>query len=184
MLGFGRTLLYPFMRSWVSALADGTEGFPQPELTGRIVVDGDRLLNVLLIGGGRAAGYGLLDHDRGFIGCLARALSVELDRGVAIDSVASVRMTAARAIDAAENIDVAGYDAIILMIGTFDLVTLTPAKAFGARMETLVSGFACDESARALFIGEIPALPPDQRHQGSPGRTGQSAQARAHRRTR
>jgi hypothetical protein len=160
MLNAVRRVLHPIMRSWVGALADTTEGFPQPGLTGRLLVDGDHPLTILLIGGGRSAGYGVLDHDLSFIGCMARALSANLDRGVEIDSVTSVRMTAARAIDAAENLDVSGYDAIILMIGTYDLVALTPAKSFGARMEALVSSLACDESGRTLFVAEIPALPP------------------------
>ncbi|CAN5264893.1 hypothetical protein BH09ACT1_BH09ACT1_20780 [soil metagenome] len=176
MLRFARFLMYPVMRSWVGALADTTEGFPQPGLTGRIVVDGDDLVTILLIGGGRAAGYGVLDHDMGFIGCMARALSTSLDRGVAIDSVTSVRMTAARALEAVENVDVTGYDAIVLIIGTYDLVALTPARAFGARMESLVAGLACDESGRTLFVGEIPALPTVTGIKGMP-----VALAKAHR---
>jgi hypothetical protein len=168
-------VLHPIMRSWVGALADATAGFPQPGLTGRIVVDGNHPLTILLIGGGRAAGYGVLDHDLGFIGCLARALSASLDRGVEVDSVTSVRMTAARAIEAAESIDVTVYDAIILMIGTYDLVALTPAKAFGARIEALVSSLPCEESGRTLFVAEIPALPTVNGIKGVP-----VALARAH----
>jgi hypothetical protein len=159
MFGFIRTIIHPVMRSWVGALADSAEGIPQAGLTGSHSVDGPRKLRILLIGGGRAAGYGVLSHDMGFTGYLTRTLAAILDRGVGLDAFTSVRLTATRALAAAELVDADAYDVVILMVGTYDLVVLTPAASFGSRMEKLVDRFDSGEDGPVLFVAEIPRLP-------------------------
>jgi hypothetical protein len=147
------------MRSWVGALADNAEGIPQAGLTGSHSVDGPRKLRILLIGGGRAAGYGVLSHDMGFTGYLARTLAAILDRGVELDAFTSVRLTAARALSAAESVEADAYDVVILMVGTYDLVVLTSPPAFGSRMEKLIERFDSDGDGPVLFVADIPRLP-------------------------
>lgn len=159
MANFMHRIIHPLMRSWVGAIAEGAEGAPQPAVTNSSNIEGPRQLRVLLIGGGRAAGYGVIDHNLGYTGCLARSLSARLGRGVELESFTSLRLTAARALSAAQSIDASAYDLVILLVGTYDLVVVTPTRSFGARMDALIGYFESAEKPPEVFVASIPLLP-------------------------
>lgn len=112
--------------------------------------DADRLL---LIGSGTVRGLGVTANDLGLGGQLARRLSPLTGRGVDLELAGAVTLTARQAAELIEGYDISRFDAIILVMGIRDAVTLTTARDWRRNMRRLL-----DAASRVpqVFVVAIP----------------------------
>lgn len=122
-----------------------------PSGTPVVKVAGIDPVRVLVIGDGPAAGCGVLIHDLGLAGYLARHLAEQLARGVEVtvraEPAASARSTLARL----EKTDLDGFDSIVLMLATTDAFCLTPRRSWHQSMTALVQRLKAAD-ARSVFV--------------------------------
>ena len=120
-------LLRPIMRAWVAATVDAViAAIPRPADTPHVHADAaseDRA-RVLILGAGIAAGWGVLSHDLALPGYLARTLAASLGRGVDVDLVADVTMTARHAAPRLKTLSLWRYQAVVLVLGINESVSL------------------------------------------------------------
>lgn len=123
-------LLRPVMRAWVAATVDAViAAIPRPADTPHAHADAaseDRA-RVLILGAGIAAGWGVLSHDLALPGYLARTLAASIGRGVDVDLVADVTMTARHAAPRLKTLSLWRYQAVVLVLGINESVSLVSA---------------------------------------------------------
>ncbi len=127
-------------------------GAPQVHAGG---ADADR---ILLVGDGPSVGHGVLSHELGLAGHLARRLSPMTGRGVDIDIVVSGVMTAANYRVSVAGVDLSRFDAVVLTIGANEARALLPAKAWRNSLADMLDHFesASPANVRIFFI-EVPS---------------------------
>ncbi|MEP6481593.1 MAG: GAF domain-containing protein [Rhodoglobus sp.] len=118
-------------------------------------VDPDR---VLFIGSGPIVGYGVLSYDLSISGEVARQVSQITRRGVDADIVADPNLDIATATIALENLHIERYDAVVLMLGSIEVVTLYPLARWRRDLILLLDRLATEGSAslQILVIGAPP----------------------------
>lgn len=97
-------------------------------------VDADR---VLLIGNGIAVGYGVLSHDLGLAGHLARRLTALTGRGTTVDVQAGRDVTAPRVLASLSKSLMGNVDTIVSTLGGTEAVALRSSASWRDDMEKL-----------------------------------------------
>jgi hypothetical protein len=117
--------------------------------------DPDRLL---VVGGGILVGFGVLSHELGMAGHIARQVSVATGRGVHVDiiSVGDLRMS-----DASHRVrdtSLSGFDAVVLFLGVTDAIRRTSTRAWRAQLSALLEDVDNRAAAgtRVLVVGTQP----------------------------
>jgi hypothetical protein len=123
--------LWGSAHSWRRALVAGDS--PHVHAPG---IDPDR---ILITGDGASAGRGVITHDLGLPGYLARSITVLTGRATDIDIVVTTQMTAATCFDAMAPLDLTRFDAILLSLGANEALALTPVNKWRHDMERLVN---------------------------------------------
>lgn len=155
------------MRLWMQIALYNWSDIPKPVGAARAHAAGPNPVRILMIGGGPLVGFGVLSHDLALSGTLARILSRSTGRGIDMDIVADVEMTGAAALDALEPISLSRYDAVVLVLGLWDAIGLTPVPAWRrdvtalldylertgpSRLETIVLTLPQTPAARLLKL--------------------------------
>ncbi len=158
------TIMRVLMRAWFHDVVDAlgsaprARGVPQAHASG---LDPDR---ILVFGNGLAAGWGVATHELAIPGELARALATMTGRGADIDVSAHVDLKVARASGVLEKRKLAGYDAIVVIIGASDALSLTPRRQWRTSMRSLIETILDRTSASASVLVveqmQIRAVPP------------------------
>ena len=130
MRGFFRWALVPVMWAWAARAGTGLGHVPRPTDAPHARSAGTDSDRVLVFGSGPAVGWGVLSHDLGLPGSLARALSARTRRGVEVDAIFSTRTTARSAVDDLGDHGLHRYDAIVVTFGGNDALTLTSVRAW------------------------------------------------------
>ena len=94
---------------------------------------------LLLLGGGAAVGLGVSRHDRALPGHLARHLASITSHGVDLDVTARLGMTLDDARTEVDRLQLTGYDAIVLTLGTADALSALPTEQWRERLELLLT---------------------------------------------
>lgn len=133
------------------------ESLPQPDDETTLTVPGADPLRLLVIGGGIVVGTGVLTHDLGIGGHLARALSTATGRGAVVEvhPIPGISISEAPALlrDAATGRDL---DGIVLAVGLNDAIIGTPpAKWFQHLGRVLDVGITALSTEGRLFLLEI-----------------------------
>ncbi|MDP3208935.1 MAG: hypothetical protein Q8M65_07285, partial [Rhodoglobus sp.] len=115
---------------------------------------------VLLVGNGISVGYGVLSHDLGLPGMLARRLSVLTGRGAEVHVRSSPNMTTSAAAVHLADADVSKYDAIVLTFGGIESVMLAPKRKWGKGVEATIALLLERAPTSSLFF--IGAPSPDR----------------------
>jgi hypothetical protein len=126
------------MRGWVTQLERKFAGTPVPRDAPQAHSPGLNSARILILGGGAAVGWGVLSHDLGLPGSLARALTARTGNGADVDVVARSSMTvrsAARFIDGGT---LRRYDAVVLTLGIGDAGRLTSPRTWRRDLARLV----------------------------------------------
>lgn len=114
-----------------------------------VCVRGTDPIRILIIGDGAAAGCGVLIHDLGIAGFLARHVAEHLGRGAIVTVSAQPAASARSTLDCLASVDLEGYDAIVLMLATTDAFCLTGRRSWQRSMTGLVEALT---SARCASV--------------------------------
>jgi hypothetical protein len=116
---------------------------------------------VLLAGDGVASGRGVLTHEIGLPGYLARSLSARTGRVTAIDVVVDQDMTVLSCFTAIIGMDLSGYDVVVLSVGHNEALSLMSVKKWRSGLRSLLGAVTGKTSATAMiFLLSIPMFGP------------------------
>jgi lysophospholipase L1-like esterase len=119
---------------------------------------------VLLIGNGPAHGWGVVSHQLALCGQLAAVVSKATGRAVDVEYVGAELMNAASALAWLGDRDLAGYDAVVVVMGLSDAVRLTPVKAWERNLEALIAhlrgGLRHEAPIVVAGVPPVAAVPP------------------------
>jgi hypothetical protein len=140
-----RWCLAPFMKAWVASQQSANRYIPRAADDPHTHAPGPAASRVLVFGTGPAMGWGVVSHDIALPGSLARALSARTGRGADVDVIAQPKLTAKSATGTLSELELTGYDAIVLTLGTREAITLVSP-----------SGWRRDLAARIFVVGILP----------------------------
>lgn len=159
MKGLLRVLLRPVILVWAAVLTRGVSRVPRPLDEGPVHAPGHDSDRVLLLGSGPAVSWGVLKHDLGLAGTVARGLAQLTGRGVDMTIVADPEMTASRAIEAVGRLRLERQDAVIVTLGINDAVALVSLRAWRRQVAGLVVAILAGLPADSrLFVTAIPPI--------------------------
>lgn len=131
---------------------------PQPTDDPRVHIAGPDPDRMLVLGGGLVLGFGVLSHELGIAGHLARQVASSTGRGLDVDIIAQpdFRVDDAGARLNEENLS--GYDAIVLFLGVTDSVRHTSARSWHQGLAALLSDISdrTAAGARVFVVGIQP----------------------------
>jgi hypothetical protein len=149
----GRIIHYFLARQSDRALAAGRpHGRLQVHAVGP---DADRILLVI---DRPSEGEGALSQELGFAGHLARQLSVLSGRGTDLDILSNGNMTATETGTALADLDLARFDAVVLMVGSSEALMLTPVPQWTADLTILLDDI--EDSSPSSVHTFVIAVPP------------------------
>jgi GAF domain-containing protein len=147
------------MQGWTRGVLRSLASVPRPGDDPRVHASGVESDRLLLFGGGAAVGWGVLSHDLGLPGSLARKLSTLTRRGTDIDVRASPEFRASTAIRDLARVDLARYDGIILTLGLSELLSLDSARSWRQHLDELLDHISEQSSSQAqIFVVGVQAL--------------------------
>lgn len=134
------SVMGPLIRLWLGFSVNSWARSPCPSESPAVHGGGIDPARVLLVGSGIAAGYGVLTHELGFAGHLARRLAVLSGRAIDIDIHVSADMTARACAEQLSRLSLSRFDAIVLVVGAVEALRLRSTgswrKDIGALLET------------------------------------------------
>lgn len=148
--------------------ANGRLPLPPGEGHGHAHAPGPDSDHLLLVGTAAASGLGVITHELGLAGQLARRLSSLTHRGVDIESFGEPRMTAADCWDVLPSLEVGRFDAVILEIGTREAVWLQPVAEWRRELRRVIESAL---AAPLVFVIAVPPIPNHTRLPAAMGRT-------------
>lgn len=110
---------------------------------------------VLLAGGGSAVGWGVMSHELGLAGHLARATSAVTHRGTDVEVFADPRMPLRAVKDYLTAERLSRYDAIVLTPGTIEAYELLPVQRWADELTDLIEHIVSGRKAAPgiLLVG-------------------------------
>ena len=151
----------PLVRAWVRAryrVVDELLSTPRPDdhpVGHAAGTDPDR---VLVLGNGPAVGWGVRSHDLALPGTLARALSARTGRGADVTALADPDVTVATAASLLDGHDLAGLDAVVVVLGASDALRLVSRARWSAGLTALLDALeeAVDPFCEIVVTGIQP----------------------------
>lgn len=157
-----KSFLDPMFRLWspLFLLRAGMAASALPYPTGEPAVrvsgpDPDRLL---IVGGGIAMGFGVLSHELGIAGHLARQIAASTGRGTDVDILAQPELTMSSVPEKLSGWTLSGYDAIILILGVTDSVKRTPSRRWRDAVAGAIDGVR-DRAAAGTHVFVVGVQP-------------------------
>ncbi len=114
-----------------------TDG-PVPDARAVVRIPGLHPFRLLLLGSGPMVGFGVLSHECGLAGHLARKIAAETGSGIDMDVVTGYELQAHGVPALLNDVDVARYDLVIVGIGTLDAVERTRLEDWSAQFEHIL----------------------------------------------
>ncbi|MET0886701.1 MAG: hypothetical protein ABWX92_09645 [Mycetocola sp.] len=122
-----------------------------------VSIEGIDPLRILIIGDGPAAGCGVLIHELGIAGFLARHIAERIKRGVVVTVRAQPAASARSTLRRLDDIDLDLYDSIVLMLATTDAFCLTSRRSWQRSMTGLVQALKSADTA-SVFVTSAASL--------------------------
>lgn len=141
-----------FLRAWIASSSHSWSDLPTPTDRPNVHTAGVDPDRVLLIGNGISVGYGVLTHELGLPGMLARRLTVLTGRATDMQVRSSPTMTVTGAVAHLSGIDVAKFDDIIVELGGLAAVMLRPAREWRDAIEAMVASLLERAPTSGLFF--------------------------------
>lgn len=138
--------------------------------------DADR---ILLLGNGPCHGWGVVTHQLGLPGQLARAMRTRTGRACDVDYVGAESMNVRSARTWLGDRDLSVYDAVVVAVGVNDALRRTPLATWNAAMADLIATIVprLRPDARLYLAG----MPPIRTVAGFDGLVGRFAESHRHR---
>lgn len=143
-------ILRPLFRGWFSATTQRERDWLYPTDPPEVRIAGSHPIRVLVIGDGPAAGCGVLIHDLGFAGHLAGHVASATNRGVVVTVAAQPTASARTTLRNLDNMNLDGYDCIVLMLTTTDVLCLTSRESWRRSMQRLVNALKATDAASVI----------------------------------
>jgi len=144
-------LLSLAMKYW-TPWEPATSGTPRANDAPRGHAPGSDSDRILLLGSGPASGWGVTSHEVALPGALAREVALRTGRGVDVELVSRVDMTAGDAQRYLNGRDLTAFDAVVVTLGVNDALRLTPPPAWRAAMSRLLSGLLDASSGASIMV--------------------------------
>ena len=135
-----------FMFTWVRTSSNSWRGYPHPKGDAVVRAEGPTPYKVVLCGSGIVIGYGVTSHELALGGSLARSLTTITQRGTDVSVVAAPGLTTRNAQSRLSSQLLSDADIVVLSFGTFEILTLMPARSWGAQLDALVTGIIARSS--------------------------------------
>jgi hypothetical protein len=148
------------LRIWHATSQKSWRRLPRPASTDSVHAPGRNADRVLLVGSGGTVGYGVLSHDLGVAGHMARRVSQITGRGTDIDVIAGTDMSPVAARAALASVNLARYDAVMFTFGGLEALQLMPRGRWRGQMRSLIAFIAeaAPASLTVIVIG-VAAMP-------------------------
>jgi hypothetical protein len=151
---------YAVTRPLLEAATDAALGLahlPLPTDVPRIHTKGPDADRVLLIGSAAVAGVGVVSHQLGLGGHLARQISEITGRGVDLKVEGSVTMTIPDAIRVLSDRSLSQFDAIVLVLGSRESIGFQPMQIWESKLQELLDA-VCGPCCRSrVFLVATPS---------------------------
>lgn len=162
-----QALARPLVRWWLATDLDSWRRSVVAADSPHVHAPGTDPDRVLLTGDGAATGRGVLTHDLGLPGHLARSLTEHTGRATDVDAVVSGDMTARSCSEALRDVDLELFDIVVLSVGANEALALMPARAWEEAMAALLDDVVGRSPASTKvfvlpipFFGVNPHFPP------------------------
>lgn len=144
--------------TWLRTSKDSWRRLPRPTDAPVAHAAGVTPDRVLFVGSGAVVGYGVLSHDLSISGEIARQVSQVTLRGMDADIVADPDLDADLALAALASARISRYDAVVLMLGSIEVVTMFPRARWRHSLDRLLDYLDEEGSAdlRVLVVGVPP----------------------------
>ncbi|AMM22640.1 hypothetical protein AX769_21110 (plasmid) [Frondihabitans sp. PAMC 28766] len=123
---FVHLLVRPLVAWWLMASAHSWRRAVVAADSPHVHAPGTDPDRILITGDGASTGRGVLTHDLGLPGYLARNLTLLTGRATDVDIVVTAEMTAATSLLAIADLNLSRFDAILLSLGANEALNLTP----------------------------------------------------------
>ncbi len=152
------TMARPLVAAWAASSERQSRRSAHPTGALQVHADGADADRLLLIGDGPSVSYGVLSHELGLAGHLARHLSVQSGRGLDLDIVVSPSMTAVSCLDAVRDVDLSRYDAAVLTIGANEANRFEAVQRWRTGLAALLDYFrATSPASLHVFVIAVPS---------------------------
>jgi|GEM_PF-1363420 len=150
-------LLGPIFKLWspffLLQAGIAASSLPKPTDAPKVHVPGPDPDRILVVGGGIAVGFGVLSHELGIVGHLSRMVAAVTGRGVDSDIIAEADFRIHEVTDRVSQVNLASYDAVVLMLGVTDAIRHTSARSWYRSLSALLEEFGDRLSAGAqVFV--------------------------------
>jgi lysophospholipase L1-like esterase len=153
-----RWWLAPAMKVWLTTQQSAARYIPRPSDDPHAHAPGPEADRILIFGAGPAMGWGVVSHDIALPGSVARLLTAHTGRGTDVDVIAQMKLTVSNAMSTLTELDLTGYDAILLTLGTREAVGMASPKRWRRELAdvvlTLISRASPD--AMIFLVGVVP----------------------------
>lgn len=159
MSAIAPALLRPARLQRYRLIGDATGTVPRPHDAPQAHSAGENPDRVLLFGNGITTGAGVGTQELALPGQLARALGARTGRGCDIDLLADERWDVESAVEALRGRDLAGYDAVVVVLGESDAYRLLPEKRWTRALIALLEHLESRTSpATGITVMGIPPV--------------------------
>jgi hypothetical protein len=147
----------PLIGWWLSTNADSWHRHVVAADSPHVHAPGTDPDRVLIAGDGAATGRGVITHDLGLPGYLARSLTEHTGRATDVDAVVAGDMTARTCLTALTDVDLDRFDIVLLSVGANEALALMSAGAWEESMGALLDDVVVrSPSATKVFVLPIP----------------------------
>ena len=146
------------MSAWYRWTASSFTSIPRPLDGGRVTVAGPHPVRVLLAGSGPAEGWGVVTHELGLAGHIARVLSTRLSRGVDVVVRTDRRLEGAVTALTRDRSQLGRFDAVILTTGVAPACSLVDANRWEVQLNAALGRLEplLDDDAIVVVAGIPP----------------------------
>jgi hypothetical protein len=153
------TAMRPFISWWLKTSVKSWSRWPCPPDSPSAHGVGTDPARLLLTGSGIAAGFGVLTHDLGLAGQLARRLAVLSGRAIDIDVEVAADMTAVGCTQRLSTLSLDRFDAIVLVVGAVEALDLRSEHSWRRDIAVLLHTARDNSPAETeIFLVSMPKI--------------------------
>ncbi len=146
-------------RAWLATSSNSWRRLPRPVDEPHVHAPGDDPHRLLVLGNGIVMSWGVLSHQIGVGGHLARQLSERTNRGSDVDLVVDVELDVRAARAALADVRPERFDVILLSLGGAEAVRLVPEVTWRRDLDALLDALVAQTSeGTQMFLVGIPPL--------------------------
>ena len=155
-------LLDPAFRLWspffLLRAGIASSALPKPTDAPLVRITGPDPDRLLVVGGGITVGFGVLSHELGIVGHIARQVSASTSRGMEVDLIAEADLRADEVASRIKDTNLSAYDTIVLFLGVTDAIRRTSTRAWRTALSALLENISSRTAAgtRILVVGIQP----------------------------